>query len=131
MSSISLYKLHLDKVTTPFESAHQFMLVCSVSDSKTVPGCHYHSCSKSKFCSELTPTSRCSEQFSHCPDTLCPCCTLICAYCNCGQRHFSLFGDCSPSLIAALEFMCECFLSSRQHSKFSLTHAQQVCFTHA
>ena len=30
-----------------------------------------------------------------------------------------------------LKFECECFLSSRHHSKFSLTHAQQVCFTHA
>ena len=43
VSSISLYKLHPDKLTTPFESAHQFTLVCTVSDSKTVPGCHYNS----------------------------------------------------------------------------------------
>ena len=39
VSSISLYKLDPDKLTTPFESAHQFTLVCTVSDSKTVPGC--------------------------------------------------------------------------------------------
>ena len=30
----------------------------------------------------------CSERFSHSLDTLCPCCTLICAYCNHGQRCF-------------------------------------------
>ena len=52
VSSISLYKLDPDKLTTPFESAHQFTLVCTVSDSKTVPGCHYNSCSKSQFCSD-------------------------------------------------------------------------------
>ena len=34
VSSISFYK---DKLTTPFESAHQFTLACTVSDSKTVP----------------------------------------------------------------------------------------------
>ena len=39
VSSISLYKLDPDKLTTPFESAHQFTLVCTVSDFKTVPGC--------------------------------------------------------------------------------------------
>ena len=33
VSSISLYKLDPDKLTTPFESAHQFTLVCTVSDS--------------------------------------------------------------------------------------------------
>ena len=33
MSSVSLYKLDPDKLTTPFESAHQFTLVCTVSDS--------------------------------------------------------------------------------------------------
>ena len=38
VSSISLYKLDTDKLTAPFESAHQFTLVCTVSDSKTVPG---------------------------------------------------------------------------------------------
>ena len=47
VSSISLYKLDTDKLTAPFESAHQFTLVCTVSDSKTVPGCHYNLCSKS------------------------------------------------------------------------------------
>ena len=52
VSSISLYKLDPDKLTTPFESAHQFTLVCTVSDSKTVPGCHCNSCSKSQFCSD-------------------------------------------------------------------------------
>ena len=52
VSSISLYKLDPDKLTTPFESAHQFTLVCTVSDSKTVPGCNYHPCSKSQFCSD-------------------------------------------------------------------------------
>ena len=36
VSSISLNKLDPDKLTTPFESAHQFTLVCTVSDSKTV-----------------------------------------------------------------------------------------------
>ena len=39
VSSISLYKLDPDKLTKPFESAHQFTLVCTVSDFKTVPGC--------------------------------------------------------------------------------------------
>ena len=43
VSSISLYRLNTDKLTAPFESAHQFTLVCTVSDSKTVPGCHYNS----------------------------------------------------------------------------------------
>ena len=42
VSSISLYKLDTDKLTAPFESAHQFTLVCTVSDSKTVPVCHYN-----------------------------------------------------------------------------------------
>ena len=42
VSSISLYKLDTDKLTTSFKSAHQFTLVCTVSDSKTVPGCHYN-----------------------------------------------------------------------------------------
>ena len=49
VSSISLYKLDTDKLTTPFESAHQFTLVCTVSDSKTVPGCHYNLCSNHSF----------------------------------------------------------------------------------
>ena len=49
MSRISLYKLDTDKLTTPFESAHQFTLVCTVSDSKTVLGCHYNSCSNHSF----------------------------------------------------------------------------------
>ena len=49
VSSISLYKLDTDKLTAPFESAHQFTLVCTVSDSKTVPGCHYNSCSNHSF----------------------------------------------------------------------------------
>ena len=30
VSSISLYKLDTDKLTAPFESAHQFTLVCTV-----------------------------------------------------------------------------------------------------
>ena len=111
--------------TLIYSSMHSFRL-------KTVPGCHYNSCSKSQFCFDwLTPTSCCSEQFPHSLDTLCSCCTLICAYCNRGQRCFFSFGDWSPSLIAALEFDCECFLSSSRHSNFSLTHAQQICFTHA
>ena len=42
VSSISLYKLDTDKLTAPFESAHQSTLVGTVSDSKTVPGCHYN-----------------------------------------------------------------------------------------
>ena len=49
MSSISLYKLDTDKLTAPFESAHEFTLVCTVSDSKTVPGCHYNLCSYHSF----------------------------------------------------------------------------------
>ena len=49
VSRISLYKLDPDKLTTPFESAHQFTLVCTVSDSKTVLGCHYNSCSNHSF----------------------------------------------------------------------------------
>ena len=75
VSSISLYKLDTDKLTTPFESAHQFTLVCTVSDSKTVPGCHYNLCSNHSFV--LIPPFVCSERFSHSLDTLCPCCTLI------------------------------------------------------
>ena len=47
--SISLYKLDTDKLTTPFELAHQFTLVCTVSDSKTVRGCHYNLCSNHSF----------------------------------------------------------------------------------
>ena len=49
VSSISLYKLDTDKLTAPFESAHQFTLVYTVSDSKTVPGCHYNLCSNHSF----------------------------------------------------------------------------------
>ena len=49
VSSISLYKLDTDKLTAPFESAHQFTLVCTVSDSKTVPGCHYNLSSNHSF----------------------------------------------------------------------------------
>ena len=49
VSSISLYKLDTDKLTAPFESAHQLTLVCKVSDSKTVPGCHYNLCSNHSF----------------------------------------------------------------------------------
>ena len=49
VSSISLYKLDPDKLTTPFESAYQFTLVCTVLDSKTVPGCHYDSCLNHSF----------------------------------------------------------------------------------
>ena len=49
VSSISLYKLDTDKLTAPFESAHQFTLVSTVSDSKTVLGCHYNSCSNRSF----------------------------------------------------------------------------------
>ena len=49
VSSISLYKLDTDELTVPFESAHQFTLVCTVSDSKTVPGCHYNLCSNHSF----------------------------------------------------------------------------------
>ena len=49
VSSISLYKLDTDKLTAPFESAHQFTLVCTVSDSKTAPGYHYNLCSNHSF----------------------------------------------------------------------------------
>ena len=110
MSSISLYKLDTDKLTTPFESAHQFTLVCTVSDSKTIPGCHYNLCSNHSS-DWLAPTFVCSERFSHSLDTLCPCCTLICAYSNCGQRRFSSFGDWSPSLTATLENSAWCMLN--------------------
>ena len=57
VSSISLYKLDTDKLTAPFESAHHFTLVCTVSDSKTVPGCHYNLCSNHSFV--LTDSSLC------------------------------------------------------------------------
>ena len=49
VSSISLYKLDTDKLTAPFESAHQFTLVYTLSDSKTVPGGHYNLCSNHSF----------------------------------------------------------------------------------
>ena len=49
VSSISLYKLDTDKLTAPFESAHQFTLVCTVSEPKTAPGCHYNLCSNHSF----------------------------------------------------------------------------------
>ena len=49
VSRISFYKLDPDKLTTPFELAHQFTLVCTVSDSKTVLGCHYNLCSNHNF----------------------------------------------------------------------------------
>ena len=49
VSRIPLYKLDPDKLTTPFESAHQFTLVCTVSDTETVLGCHYNSCSNHSF----------------------------------------------------------------------------------
>ena len=132
VSSISLYKLDSDKLTTPFESAHQFTQVCTVSDFKIVSGCHFNSCSKSQFCSDCQTNSYLTlfRAVFSLPDTLCPCCTLICAYYNRGQIRYSSLGDWSPSLTTALEFECVCFLSSRHHSKFSLTHAQQVCFTH-
>ena len=54
---ISPYKLDTDKLTAPFESAHQFTLVCTVSDSKTVPGCHYNLCSNHSFV--VTDSSLC------------------------------------------------------------------------
>ena len=57
VSSISLYKLDTDKLAAPFESAHQFTLVCTVSDSKTVPGCHYNLCSNHSFV--VTDSSLC------------------------------------------------------------------------
>ena len=49
VSSISLYKLDTDKLTAPFESPHQFTLVCTVSDSRTVQDCHYNLCSNHSF----------------------------------------------------------------------------------
>ena len=52
VSSISLYKLDTDKLTATFESAHQYTIVCTVSDFKTVPGCHYNLCSNHNFCSD-------------------------------------------------------------------------------
>ena len=42
VSSISLYKLDTNKLTTQFESAHLFIVACTVLDSETVPGCHYN-----------------------------------------------------------------------------------------
>ena len=105
------FDTHRSRQTTPFESAHQFTLVCTVSDSKTIPGCHYNLCSNHSS-DWLTPTFVCSERFSHSLDTLCSCCTLKCAYCDRGQRCFSLFGIWSPSLTAALKFDSGCFFSS-------------------
>ena len=49
VSIISLHKLDTDKLTAPFESAHHFTLVYTVSDSKTVSGCHYNLCSNHSF----------------------------------------------------------------------------------
>ena len=57
VSSISLYKLDTATLTAPFESAHQFTLVCTISDSKTVPGCHYNLCSNHSFV--VTDSSLC------------------------------------------------------------------------
>ena len=57
VSSISLYKLDTDQLTTPFESPHQFTLACTVSHSETVPGCHYSMCSNHSFV--LTISSLC------------------------------------------------------------------------
>ena len=58
VSSISLYKLDTATLTAPFETAHQFTLVvCTISDSKTVPGCHYNLCSNHTFV--VTDSSLC------------------------------------------------------------------------
>ena len=57
VSSISLYKLDTATLTAPFESAHQFTLVCTTSDSKTVPGCHNNLCSNHSFV--VTDSSLC------------------------------------------------------------------------
>ena len=57
VSSISLYKLDTATLTAPFESAHQFTLVCTISDSKTAPGCHYNLCSNHSFV--VTDSSLC------------------------------------------------------------------------
>ena len=43
VSSISFYKLDTDKIAAPFESAHQFTLVCTFSDSKTAIHTKNHS----------------------------------------------------------------------------------------
>ena len=64
---------------------------------------------KSQFCSDwLSPPFVCSQRFSHSLDTLCPCCTLICAYCDRGQRRFSSLADWNPSFTAALELDSGC-----------------------
>ena len=111
VSSISLYKLDTDKPTAPFESAHQLTLVCTVSDSKTVSGCHYNLCSNHmQFCSDLlTPPFVCSERFSHSLDTLCPCCTLICAYCDRGQGRFFLFCERFESAAVTIGTLSRCW----------------------
>ena len=45
---ISFSKLDTDKLTAPL-NLNQHTLVRTVSDSKTVPGCHYNLCSNHRF----------------------------------------------------------------------------------
>ena len=81
VSSISLYKLDSDKLTAPFGSAHQFTL--------SMHSFRLQNCSRLSLQFMLKSQS---ERFSHSLDTLCPRCTLICAYCDRGQgRCFFLF----------------------------------------
>ena len=80
---------------------------------------------KSQFCSDqLTPTFVRSERFSHSLDTL-PSLYIVIVVRGVFLRL--AIGACH--FTAALEFDSGCFFSSRYHSKFSLTHAQQVCFS--
>ena len=126
VSSISLYKLDTDKLTAPFESAHQFALVCTVSDSKTVPGCHYNLCSNHSFV--LTDSSLCLfRAVSHSLDTLCPCCTLICAYCDRGQGcFFCLFCEHFESAAVTIGTLPRCWTVTLppRLNFWSYTHAR-------
>ena len=130
VSSISLYKLNPDKLTTPFELAHQFTLLCIHSDFKlflVVTKIHARNHSFVLTNSYLTLYRAVVSLPGHSLPLLF---TDLCLL-QLWSDIFSPFGNWSPSLTAALEFECECFLPSRHHSKFSWTHAQQVCFTYA
>ena len=124
MALVACVSVKICVSTTQFESSHQFTLVCAVSDFITVPGCHYNSCSKSQFCSDWITLSRAVFLLSR--HSLSLLYTDLCLL----QLWSDMFFVWSPSLTAALEFECECFLSSHHHSKFSFTHAEQIYFTH-
>ena len=53
------------------QTNYTIWLECKISDSKTVPGCHYNLCWNHSFV--LTPAKR---RFFYSLDTLSPCCTL-------------------------------------------------------